>query len=170
MILIDTREQKYDHVREAFDEMGVPYDRTKLYVGDYTLANDQSVCVDRKAGLQEVYSNLVQEHDRFRDECERAKKAEIRLIVLIEEEVIENLDDVPLWQNPRVTKWAFIHAAHQAGKLQDVRLPANPPKGSDKLAAIMRAMELKYGIEWRFVSRRNAGREIVRILTRKELY
>ncbi|MBQ1483930.1 MAG: ERCC4 domain-containing protein, partial [Eubacterium sp.] len=65
MILIDTREQKYEHVRKAFEEMGVPYDRTKLYVGDYTLVNDQSVCVDRKAGLHEVYSNLIQEHDRF---------------------------------------------------------------------------------------------------------
>lgn len=170
MILIDTREQKYEHVRKAFEEMGVPYDRTKLYVGDYTLVNDQSVCVDRKAGLHEVYSNLIQEHDRFRAECKRAKEAEIRLVVLIEEEAVESLDDVPFWQNPRAMKWAFIHSAHQAGKLQDVRLPAKPPVGSDRLAAIMKAMELKYGVEWRFVSRRNAGREIVRILTRKELY
>lgn len=165
MILIDTREQKYDHVREAFDEMGVPYDRTKLYVGDYTLVNDQSVCIDRKQNLQEVYSNVIQQHDRFRREVVRAKTAGIKLIILVEDPAIEELDQVANWMNERETRWHFINRMHQLGKMLNVKISPKPPVPSDRLMAAMRSMALKYGIEWEFTTHKLCGETIVRILT-----
>ena len=164
MILIDTREQKAGHVEKAFDALGIRYDRSKLYVGDYTLVSDQSVCVDRKAGLHEVYSNTVQQHNRFRAECVRAQQAGIRLIVLVEQPEIGCLEDVAKWRNPRIRRWDFVHRAHSLGKMMDVRIPPKRPVDSDRLMNMMRSMSLKYGVEWAFTSQEECGRRITEIL------
>ena len=164
MILVDTREQKNSHVEKAFDRMGIPYDRSKLYVGDYTLPNDQSVCVDRKGGLQEVYANTVQQHQRFRAECARAKQAGIRLIVLVEQPMIRTLDDVAHWQNPRIARWDFIDRQHSFGRMLDVKIAPKRPVDSERLMNMMRSMQLKYGVEWRFTTKESCGEDIARIL------
>ena len=98
VLLEDTRnpEGKHRNVHEWARAKGVTIIRTKLLVGDYTLPTDQSRCVDTKYGMQEVYSNLVQQHDRFRAECELAQKAGILLTVLVEEPGIEGLDGVKM--------------------------------------------------------------------------
>lgn len=168
MILVDTREQKNSHVEKAFGKLGIPFDRTKLYVGDYTLPNDQSVCVDRKAGLQEVYANTVQQHQRFRAECTRAKQAGIRLIVLVEEEGIRALEDVAGWRNPRIQRWDFLSRMHSLGRMLDVKIPPKRPVDSERLMAIMRSMALKYGVEWAFTTKQECGERIARILGAKE--
>lgn len=169
MILVDTREQKNGHVEKAFRTLGIPFDRTKLYVGDYTLPNDQSVCVDRKAGLQEVYANTVQQHQRFRAECTRAKQAGIRLIVLVEQPGVHTLDDVAEWHNPRIQRWNFIDRMHAFGKMLDVKIPPKRPVDSERLMNIMRSMALRYGVEWRFTTHELCGERIAEILgERKE--
>lgn len=164
MILVDSREQKCDHVTAAFDKLGIVYDRTKLYVGDYSLPYDQSVCIDRKAGLQEVYSNIIQEHDRFRREVCRAMNAGIHLIMLVEDPWIEELDQVAEWRNERVTNWYFINRMHQLGKMLDKKISNKPPVPSDRLMAAMRSMGLKYGIEWMFTTHKLCGQRIAEIL------
>ena len=146
MILVDTREQKNSHVEKAFDRMGIPYDRSKLYVGDYTLPNDQSVCVDRKGGLQEVYANTVQQHQRFRAECARAKQAGIRLIVLVEHSNrVLSIEDVIKWNNPR---------------LKVSPLAVDGPR----LCRIMHAMGNKYGFGWAFCDKAHTGKKIIELL------
>ena len=164
VILVDTREQKNSHVEKAFKALGIPFDRSKLYVGDYTLVNDQSVCVDRKGGLQEVYSNTVQQHQRFRAECARAQQAGIRLIVLVEQDGIRSLEDVASWKNPRADRWDFINRMHSFGKMTDVRISPRRPVDSERLMNIMRSMQLKYGIEWQFTTHKDCGTRIARIL------
>lgn len=74
IILEDSRQQKgrHDNINAWMILHDIEIRRTKLYVGDYTLPANQSVCIDTKYGLQEVYGNLIQDHRRFTEECKAA--------------------------------------------------------------------------------------------------
>ena len=121
----DTRDKanKHDNVDSYLLSRGHEIVRSKLYVGDISLLMNQSVCVDLKGmGLKEVYSNLVQQHDRFKRECVRAEEAHIRLIILVEEKSIRNLEEVEEWQNPRAIRYAELAMAHARGKRLSTKL------------------------------------------------
>ena len=169
VLLEDTRnpEQKHRNVHEWARANGIDIIRTKLLVGDYTLPTDQHVCVDTKAGMQEVYSNLVQQHERFRAECETAQKAGILLIILVEEGGMHALTDVQTWKNPRRERWFRVHAAHKAGKLARVTIPKVPPLPSDRLFTMMQTMEERYGVEWVFCAKQDTGARIWELLNGK---
>lgn len=166
ILLEDTRNpvDKHRNVHEWAAANGVTIKRTKLMVGDYTLPTNQSVCIDTKAGLQEVYSNLIQQHERFRAECELAQEAGILLVILVEEPGILSLDDVAAWKNPRRERWFRVHAAHKAGKLKSVKIPKRPPVASEKLMEVMRTMAERYGCEWKFCGRDETGAVIWELL------
>ena len=155
IIMCDTREQKNSHITNWFEEHGIQVVRSKLYVGDYTLATDQRICVDRKAGLSEVYSNIVHEHTRFRDELLRAESVGITLVVLIEEERISKLIDVAGWRNPRYAKW--LHGDRRS----------KPPVSSEILFRMMWTMEENYHVRWKFAKKADMGRRIAEILGEK---
>lgn len=158
-IVIDTREKsgKKDHIISKFDKYDVKHVRSKLYVGDYALLNNQSVVVDVKQGLHEVYSNLIQDHERFRTECIRAQEAGIRLIVLVEEPRVRTLDDVQTWVNPR-----DIIYRKQAEKGQATQKAA--PVSSKRLMNIMRTMSELYQCEWSFTPKERCGETILMLL------
>ena len=166
VLLEDTRnpEGKHKNVREWARANGVTIIRTKLLVGDYTLPTDQSVCIDTKYGLQEVYSNIVQEHERFRRELELALQAGVKLIVLVEEGDIEELSGVVHWKNPRRERWFRVNAAHKAGKLKNVKLSKVPPLSSDRLFQMMQTMAERYGCEWKFCGKDRTGAVIWELL------
>ena len=156
---VDTREKtaKKTHIFEAFDSAGIEYIRTKLYVGDYALLNDQSLCIDVKQGLSEVYSNLVQDHERFRRELIRARDAGIKLIVLVEEPNIRTLEDVQCWVNPR-------SIIYQKKADQGIATQKAPPISSKRLYTIMRTMTENYGCNWVFCSKQSTGEMILKLL------
>lgn len=171
VLLEDTRnpEGKHRNVHAWAQDNGVTIIRTKLLVGDYTLPTDQSRCVDTKSGMQEVYSNLVQEHERFRNELELAMQAGVKLIVLVEEGGME-LADVAKWKNPRRERWFRIHAAHKAGKLLKVPISKVPPIASDRLMQMMETMAERYGCEWRFCGKDRTGAVIWELLNENSVY
>jgi hypothetical protein len=139
--------------------------RSKLYVGDISLLHNQSVCIDLKGlGMKEVYSNLVQQHDRFKAEAIRARDAHIKLVILVENDGIKSLDDVINWKNPRAIQYAELALAHAHGKLLQKKLPSRPPVSSKRLMNMMRVMALKYGIEWQFCTKAEAGMRVEQIL------
>lgn len=143
----DTRQKpdKNKHIASQLNKLGHEVVRSKLVVGDYTWATDQSTCVDTKFGLMEVASNLTQGHERFRRECELANKLGIRLVILIQEENIKTLGDVNGWYNWRKKK--------------------NPRAISGKqLFKIMNTMGEKYNVTWLFCPKRLVGKYIVEIL------
>lgn len=168
----DTRDQQGKHkVLEAWMwREGHQLVRSKMYVGDIALLNDQSVCVDLKSlGLQEVYSNLVQSHERFRNECIRAQEAGIKLIILVEEKGIRTLSDVRTWQNPRTYRyeqkkayndWLVFH-----GKEPKWKLPKTPPVSSERLQGMMDAMQMKYGVQFAFCDPAKVGETVFKLLT-----
>ena len=167
VIIHDTRDQngKHKNVERYLIEHGHEIVRSKMYVGDISKLTDQSVCIDLKGmGLQEVYSNLVQQHERFKAECIRAQNASIRLIILVEEDGITDLDGVTTWDNPRIRQYADLVMAHSRGKRLSKKLPSRPPISSQRLCNMMRVMSARYGVEWQFCRKEDAGKRVVEIL------
>ena len=174
MIFIhDTRDQqgKHKNLEEWMERNGHTLVRSKMYVGDIALLHNQSKCIDLKSlGLTEVYNNLVQSHTRFRDECIRAQEAKIKLIVLIEEKGVRELSQVKLWENPQQKRWEKKHSYNQwlIAHGKEPVAESKPPVSSERLAGMMDAMTLKYGVEWYFCHPDRVGEFVYRILTMDE--
>lgn len=148
VIQIDTREKPkaIRRILQAFEDAGIAYISSKLYVGDYQRLDNGLLVVDRKQNLAEIAGNLTQQHERFRAELERAKKAKIRVVVLCEHGgSIRSIEDVAAWKNPRLKE--------SPGALT-----------GDRMAKIMRTMSERYGVEWRFCDKRQTGKKILEIL------
>lgn len=146
IIQVDTREQKFDHVTSEFDRQDIKWVKSKCIVGDYVNLENPLIVVDRKKDLQEVAGNVCQQHERFTNELKLAQELGIKLIVLIEEPKIKSVDDVVTWYNWRRKK--------------------NPKAITGKtLRKIMETMSNKYGVEWRFTTKENCGKEIIKILS-----
>jgi hypothetical protein len=147
IIFEDTRNkpEKNKHIREQLESLGYKVERTKIYCGDYTLPTNQSICVDTKKDMHEVESNLVHDHERFKNECIRAKEAGINLVILIQDPKLKQLSDVFGWYNIR-KKWS--------------------PKAVNgvQLAKMMYTMTNKYGVNWRFTTPEDCGKTIVGLL------
>lgn len=102
MLIVDTREQKWNHIKTYFDANNIQYEEHKLDAGDYMNTDKPEIVIDRKANLQEVCSNLQSGKEnihRFINECRRARKADLRFIVLVEGNNCKTLADVKLWQS-----------------------------------------------------------------------
>lgn len=164
IIQIDTREQKNSHIEKWFEENSIKTVRSKMFVGDYMNIANGLLCIDKKYGLDEVYNCLVSDHNRFRDECIRAKESGIKLIVLTEEPDIKSLDEVSKWRNPRVDKWYMVHNAQLKGKMKNIRISKQPPLSSKRLQVIMETMTERYGVEWQFCPKEKTAERIFEIL------
>lgn len=88
-IIIDTREQKNNHIITALDELGIIHESRKLDYGDYSFQINgkdfTSVCViERKANVDEVYGNISSDRERVEKELDTASKNANQLTFLIE--------------------------------------------------------------------------------------
>ena len=145
----DTRDKitKHRNVDEYLIAQGHKVVRSKLFVGDVSLLNDQSTSIDLKRNLAEVAVNVGQDHARFKRELERAQEYGIHLVFLVEHGgTIKTLEDVQTWSNPRLKD----HPLALSGQ---------------RLYKIMLTMQNKYGIEWLFCDKRCTGRRIIEILS-----
>lgn len=167
LILIDSRQQagKHDIKERWFAEHGIETRRTKLYVGDYSLPANQSVCIDTKKDIQELVSDICgKQHERFRNECMRAQEAGIRLVVLVENKAgyirgtsvynntIRSVNELHKWKNPR----AFIY---KNGK----QLYPTATRGITIQKACM-TMTKKYSVDFQFCSPEESAQRIVELL------
>lgn len=147
VIFEDSRQKpdKNSHIRKQLEELGYKVERTKIYCGDYTWATDQRICVDTKKDMNEIESNLIHDHERFRAECIRAQEAGIKLIILIQDPKLKQMSDVFGWYNIR-KKWS--------------------PKATSgkQLAKMMYSMKEKYGVDFQFATKSNIGKRILELL------
>ena len=148
VIIVDTREKPRAIVKilAEFDRHGVKYVRRALNFADYFNPDRPDVIIDRKQNLLEIAGNVVQQRARFVREVERCNRAGCHMIVLIEHSNrIRSLEDVIGWKNPRL-------------KVSPLAV------SGERLFRIMKAMEIKYGIEWQFCSKQQTGKRIIEIL------
>lgn len=96
-VVIDTREKQIDHILKAFKKNNIDYTRRALPMGDYIIEGPNghvpNVVIERKASIDELVGNLLDTstkdengNNRFIRELLRAKRANKKFILLIEDE------------------------------------------------------------------------------------
>lgn len=151
VIYEDTRNQvgKHKTKNQWFHDNGIQVYRTKLPVGDYALSTDLRVCIDTKKNLQELCSNVCQQHKRFVSELMQAEALGIHLIVLCEHgSQITCLEDVKEWVNPRLK---------------------TSPKAltGEKLYKILHTIMMRYDCQFLFCTKADAGKRIIELLNNR---
>ena len=143
----DTRQQagKHRNIHAYCERHGIEIIRQALNVGDYQIAGKGDISVDTKMGVPELASNCFQEHDRFRDECLRAQRCGIQLIVLIEEQLPGGRLDK--WRSPIGWDGLPMHRF-------------NP----ETLRKVMLTMQEEYGVKFRFCHPASTGRQMIEYL------
>ena len=162
---VGQKQGQHENIKAYCEAHGIILRRQKLNTGDYILA--PKITVDTKQGMGEVYGNLIQDHERFRNECVRAQEDGTVLVILIEnDDGLRCLEDVERWDNPRVHKYyeeyAWALAAKKKGKA--VKIPS-PPVSNNRLIKMMETMTERYGVRWMFCDRSETGRKVVEILS-----
>ena len=143
MIIVDSREKKWDHIRRYFELNGIEYVVQKLDVGDYSNTEKNGIVIDRKQNLQEIASNLSKGDGnimRFTREAARAKEQNCKLIVLVEGTSCKNVKDVRQWKS-KYTK--------MSGQWLN-----------DK----MFNLTLSYGVEWMFCRKDETPKKILELI------
>lgn len=153
-LLEDTRNQVGQHKNvEAYcRRMGIEIVRQCLNVGDYMLPGG-TISVDTKADILELSHNVMSsDHRRFKAECVRAQEQGIQLVVLVEE--IPPFGRLDMWEVPKFRTSGRFH------KVGDPMTLVNP-------VALRKAcitMQEKYGVKFRFCSRRQSPARIIKYL------
>jgi len=146
MILIeDTRNKidKHRRKRQCFENLGHQVVRTKLLIGDYSLLHNQTICIDTKQDWVEVANNLCgKQHERFRNECVKAKTCGIKLVILVEDKT-----PVAEWKSP----------------LKRNKMPYTQVSGTT-LSKIIDTMHQKYGVEFINCAKGESADKILEIL------
>lgn len=143
IIEMDTRNQKDEYITDYLDKQGIKWIRNKLYAADVKLLNSTEVLIDIKKDLLEVCGNLTRasEHERLKREIARGKEIGCkRFIFLIKEKKISSLQDVTNWSSTRTKV-----------------------KG-ETLMKIMNTMSERYGVEFIFTTKENAGAKVIELL------
>ena len=151
MLLVDSREKPkvIKSILKEFDEKGINHSVTKLFIGDYMEYSNPLLIVDRKQSIQELAANCTRDHERFRNELERAKAVGATLVILVEQNRyydrdkwihVETIEDLMLWSSPHTT----------------VR--------GEKVYRVLRAWLSKYPMRVEFCDKRQTGRRILEII------
>lgn len=142
MIIVDSREKKWEHIKNYFDQNNIEYSVKKLDVADYMIEGQERLVIDRKQNLDECCSNLcTNDSSRFWREVRLAKQRNIKMIVLVEHSKnINSIKDVEGWKS-FYTKVTGKHLMEE-----------------------MYRVHIAYGVEWFFCSKKDTGRRIVEIL------
>lgn len=143
IIEMDTRNQKDEYITDYLDKQGIKWIRNKLYAADVKLLNSTEVLIDIKKDLLEVCGNLTRasEHERLKREIARGKEIGCkRFIFLIKETKIKSIEEVTNWSSTRTKV-----------------------KG-ETLMKIMNTMSERYGVEFIFTTKENAGAKVIELL------
>lgn len=140
IIQCDSREQKNEEVIEYFDKVGQKYFISKVPGGDYINFTSPKVTIDLKGSFVELSNNLTREHERFKREIKLVREDMKCDFVVLIREPIKSMEEVKSWSSKRTQLTG------------------------DKLYKIMKTMEQRYGVLWRFCSREDAGKKIIDII------
>lgn len=150
-LLIDTREKPkaIRSILRTLDESHIVHESTKLLFGDYMDWNRPDIVIDRKQNIAELAKNCTIEHDRFKREMEKAKKAGATLVILVEQNRYKSGD-----------KWIHV------GDISDLLLWDSPHTTirGEKVFRVLRSWQSKYPIRVEFCDKRSTGKRIIEII------
>lgn len=142
MIIVDSREKKWEHIKNYFDQNDIEYSVKKLDVADYMIEGRERLVIDRKQNLDECCSNLcTNDSSRFWREVRLAKQRNIKMIVLVEHS--KNVNSIK-----DVEKWNSFYSKVTGKRLMEE----------------MYRVHIAYGVEWFFCSKKDTGKRILEIL------
>lgn len=159
---VDSRQQRGKHVakNEWFASHGVETVTRCLPFGDYARAGS-NVAVDTKRDVQELAGNLGREHDRFARECDRAREAGYRLVVLVEEHAEYN-------DRSKVDGWRCrvcrACRACDPGRSSRCKFRSYKPLNGPTLRKIMDKMERDRGVRFEFCRPSRSAERICEML------
>jgi len=95
VVIVDTKEQKNNHIIEHFEKKEIKYVEKNLEFGDYAFYVEKcetigimrdtyfqnEIIIERKASLEELSNNLTEGRQRFKNEFLRAEDAKKIMIV-----------------------------------------------------------------------------------------
>lgn len=150
-IIVDSREKPkaIERTLQYFSDHGIEYEVSKLLFGDYMDWNRPGIVVDRKQNIAELAKNCTVEHERFRREMDKARKAGATLVVLVEQNrykdrgewvEVDSIEDLLRWSSPHTM----------------VR--------GEKVYRVLASWTAKYPLRVEFCDKRSTGRKIVEIL------
>ena len=143
-VYVDTRQKANKHVlkHKQIEDVGITLIPKMLKIGDYMCDLNDSVSVDTKQDLNEVYSNLINDKSRFSKEIRRAYYERVKLYILVEHgKEITCTEDIINWSS-------------KFGRVS----------GRDLYEKIRR-LEMSYGVKFVFCDKRNTGIKIIELLT-----
>lgn len=154
-VIVDSREKPkaIERTLQYFKDHGIEYEVSKLLFGDYMDWNRPGVVVDRKQNIAELAKNCTVEHERFRREMDKARKAGATLVVLVEQNrykdrgewvEVDSIEDLLRWSSPHTM----------------VR--------GEKVYRVLASWTAKYPLRVEFCDKRSTGRRIAEILYRDE--
>ena len=150
-LIIDSREKPkaINKILEYFDRNGIEYEVSKLLFGDYMDWNRPQIVVDRKQNIAELAKNCTSEHERFRREMEKAKKAGATLVILVEQNRYKDRDE-----------WVQVNG------IADLIRWSNPHTmvRGEKVYRVLASWTAKYPLSVIFCDKRSTGRIITEIL------
>ena len=150
-LLIDSREKPkaIKSIVKYFESVKLPYETSKLFIGDYQDFNRPNVIVDRKQNIAELAKNCTSDHERFRRELQRAQKANTTLVVLVEQNRYKDRD-----------KWIHVES------VEDLMLWSSPHTlvTGEKVYRVLRSWMAKYPLRVEFCDKRQTGRRIYEII------
>lgn len=150
-VIVDSREKPkaIERTLQYFRDHGIDYEVSKLLFGDYMDWNRPQIVIDRKQNIAELAKNCTAEHERFRREMEKAKKAGATLVILVE-------------QNRYMDRGEWI----QVNTIEDLLKWSSPHTmvRGEKVYRVLASWKAKYPIRVEFCDKRTTGRRIAEIL------
>ena len=149
--MVDSREHAHaiTDILKTFDEAGIEHVSCKLLFGDYQDFNRPGVVIDRKRNIAELAKNCTVEAQRFKNELERAQRANSRLVILVEQNRYKDRD-----------KWVSVN------EISDLIMWSNPHTTirGEKVFRVLSSWVAKYDLGIEFCDKRVTGKRIIEIL------
>ena len=149
VLLVDTREQPTKRLKRRLEDAGLPYERKKLNVGDYSckctlpdgseLDLSDRVAIERKMDLGELCLCFGKNRKRFEKEFIRAREAGTKIYLLVEGDN---------WEKTYNGKYNSLY-------------------GSKALVGSINAFRARYGMQMDFCKEETTGKLIRDILYRE---
>lgn len=141
IVLIDTREQKNEHIIQYLDSKGIGFSIRRIRTGDYSAQLDDmtiedEIVIERKGSLTELAGNVAGDRTRFEAELIRAKAVGVKVFLMVED-----------------AEWSDISRHRYRTELS--------PKAFE---ATLMAWQARYNVTILFTPKEDAGRRLYEIL------